>query len=379
MSVPLLSADALARDLAVRDLTDPAQGLHAIQLVIDDIVGALGALGALGADVDVRIVRAHPIVSLDDNYDRLGFSADAVTRDARYTRYVSETCVLRTHTSAMVPAALRGLAGERPDDALVACPGIVYRRDVIDRLHSGTPHQLDLWRVRRVERGPTAERDLVAMIDAVVAAALPGRRWRTVPAEHPYTTGGRQIDVLDDESGEWIEIGECGLAGASVLAGAGLAGWDGLAMGLGLDRIVMLRKGIADIRLLRSEDPRVGSQLLDLEPYRPVSNRPPVQRDLSLAVPADVDAELLGDRVREALGDHAAYVEDLMVLDETPAPQVPRAAAARLGLQPHQKNVLLRVVLRPVDHTLTNAEANVLRDRIYAALHEGAAHQWAAG
>jgi phenylalanyl-tRNA synthetase alpha chain len=45
-------------------------------------------------------------------------------------------------------------------------------------------------------------------------------------------------------------------------------------------------------------------------------------------------------------------------------------------VRPGQKNVLLRVVLRPVDHTLTSTEANVLRDRIYAALHEGEVRQW---
>ena len=55
----------------------------------------------------------------------------------------------------------------------------------------------------------------------------------------------------------------------------------GLAMGLGLDRALMLRKGIGDIRLLRSADPRVADQLLDLEPYRPVSSMPPARRDLS--------------------------------------------------------------------------------------------------
>jgi phenylalanyl-tRNA synthetase alpha chain len=149
-------------------------------------------------------------------------------------------------------------------------------------------------------------------------------------------------------------------------------------MGLGLDRILMLRKGIADIRLLRSADKRVASQLVDLEPYRPVSSKPPVERDLSLAVSEDDDAETLGDRVRNSLGDRADDVEDLVVLGETPAEALPAAAKARLGLRDGQKNVLLRVVLRPIDHTLTSAEANVLRDRIYAALHQGDAHQWAA-
>jgi phenylalanyl-tRNA synthetase alpha chain len=374
--MPLLSPGALAAALAVPDLTDPRQGPHAVQLVVDAAVAALR--DAWGVPVDVH--RGHPVVPVEDNYDRLGYPPDAVARDARYTRYVSETCVLRSHTSAMVPAALRALAGRAgapaAHDTLVACPGIVYRRDAIDRLHTGTPHQLDLWRVchRR-----TTDDDLLAMIDTVLAAVLPGRQWRVSPVEHPYTDRGREIEVLDARRDRWIEVGECGLASRRVLARCGLADHHGLAMGIGLDRIVMVRKGMDDIRLLRASDRRIASQLTDLEPYRPVSSRPAVVRDLSLAVAADQDAETIGDRVREALGDHAGFVEDLAVLAETPGYELPAAAASRLGRQEGQKNVLLRVVLRPVDHTLTNAEANVLRDRIYAAVHEGRAREWSTG
>lgn len=377
----LLSPDALAEALAVRDLTDPAAGPHAVQLV------AAAAIDALrdAWQVPAHVYRSHPVVPVEDNYDRLGYAPGAIARDARYTRYVSETCVLRSHTSAMVPAALRALARSQPmvDDVLVACPGIVYRRDAIDRLHTGTPHQLDLWRVCR---RPTTEDDLLAMIDTVVGAVLPGRRWRVTRAEHPYTTGGRQIDVDAGDRGDrsdggegsaWVEIGECGLASTGVLAACGLGGHHGLAMGIGLDRIVMVRKGMEDIRLLRATDGRIAAQLADLEPYRPVSSRPAVERDLSLAMDAGDDPETIGDRVREALGPHAAYVEDLVVLAETPGDEVPPPAAARLGLRPGQKNVLLRVVLRPVDHTLTSAEANVLRDRVHAALHAGTRGQWA--
>jgi phenylalanyl-tRNA synthetase alpha chain len=76
--------------------------------------------------------------------------------------------------------------------------------------------------------------------------------------------------------------------------------WSGLAMGLGLDRILMLRKGIDDIRLLRSVDARVTRQVLDLTPYRAVSSQPAIRRDLWIAVDADDTPEQLGDRVREA-------------------------------------------------------------------------------
>jgi phenylalanyl-tRNA synthetase alpha chain len=132
-----------------------------------------------------------------------------------------------------------------------------------------------------------------------------------------------------------------------------------------------LRKGVADIRLLRATDPRVATQMRDLSLYRPVSNRPAVVRDLSIAVADDEDVELLGDRVREALQADVDCVEAVEVLSQTPGAELPPSARERLGLRAGQKNVLLRVVLRHVDRTLTRAEANSLRDRVYAAVHDG--------
>jgi len=181
------------------------------------------------------------------------------------------------------------------------------------------------------------------------------------------------------EGGGWVEIGECGLALPALLAENGLdpAGWSGLAMGLGLDRLVMLRKGLDDIRLLRSNEPRVAGQMLDLEPYRPVSTMPAVDRDLSIVLDGDDTLEDLGDRVRAALGDRAEVVEAVSVLSETPHDALPEAARTRLGIAPGQRNVLLRVVLRALDRSLTHAECNALRDATYAALHRGTAWHWA--
>jgi phenylalanyl-tRNA synthetase alpha chain len=364
-----LSPSQLAADLAVRDLTDPDQGGHAVQLLIDAAVAGLAA--AWGCDV--RRHQGPRVVPVGDNYDRLRIPSDAVSRDVRYTRYVDEGRVLRSHSTAMIPAALRALAAEPVDDVLLVCPGVVYRRDAIDRLHTATPHQLDVW---RIARRPLGHPDLQEMVRRLVEALAPGRPYREEPRIHPYTLDGRQVDVLWD--GEWIEVWECGLAHPAVLEAAGLAGWSGLALGMGLDRLLMLRKGIPDVRLLRSTNPRVAGQMTDLAPYRPVSAMPPVRRDLSVAVEADDTVEDLGDRVRDALGPDADAVEEVTVLSETPQDRLPPQAVTRLGIGPDQKNVLVRVVLRHLERTLTDEEANRLRDRIYAALHRGSAHQWAA-
>ncbi|MFD8496437.1 hypothetical protein [Amycolatopsis sp. NPDC059657] len=351
---PSLTPEQLSRDLAVRDLTDPAEGPHAIQLVLERAVTALTALW----DCEVRWCRGPRVVTIEDNYDNLGYAGEDVTRDARYTRYVDGHRMLRSHSSALIPSALRQLSTHPADDVLLVCPGIVYRRDSVDRLHTGTPHQLDLWRLRR---GTLTEHDLDAMITALLKALVPGASDLRSPRVHPYTTSGLQVDA------DGIEILECGLAHPAVLARAGLdESWNGLAMGMGLDRILMLLKDIPDIRLLRSP-----GQMTDLAPYHPVSPMPAIRRDVSIAVDADDLAEDLGDRVRTALGDDADCVESVEILSETPCSALPPQALERLGARPGQKNVLVKIVLRHLARTLSDPEANALRDRVYAALHQG--------
>nr|WP_255569989.1 hypothetical protein [Amycolatopsis sp. FDAARGOS 1241] len=135
--------------------------------------------------------------------------------------------------------------------------------------------------------------------------------------------------------------------------------------------MLMLLKDIRDIRVLRSPDPSVAAQLADLAPYRPVSAMPAIRRDLSVAVDGTDRAEDLGDRVREALGSDADCVETVEILAQTPVADLPPQARHRLGARPDQKNVLVKVVLRRLDRTLTDPEANALRDRIHAAVRQG--------
>ena len=372
-SVPYLSPAQLQAALGIRDLSDPGEGPHAIQVLIDRAVKAL----ARAWSCEVRWCRGPKVVPVADNYDRLGYVPDAITREARYTRYVSTGQMLRSHSSVMVPPALRQLARDRlareaGDDVLLVCPGMAYRRDAIDWQHSGTPHQLDLW---RITRQAMTDADLDGMISGLLGALVPELPYRQEPRTHPYTRRGRQVDVR--QGSRWVEVWECGLAHPGVLAAAGLAGRSGLALGMGLDRMLMLIKGIPDIRLLRSADPLIADQMRDLARYRPVSSMPPITRDLSVAVAEDEDEETLGDRVRDALGPEAPCVEEVRVLSATACDRLPAAAARRLGARPGQKNLLVRVVLRDLEKTLTNEAANSLRDRIYLAIHQGTEYQWA--
>jgi phenylalanyl-tRNA synthetase alpha chain len=371
MSSQILDSLAYQRSLNVRDLTDAALGPHAIQLLVHSAIEALRAAWQCA----VVVYRAPPVVTIAENYDDLLYPSDGASRDARYTRYVSGTLLLRTQTSAMIPRALRVIAAAAYSDVLVVCPGLTYRRDSIDRLHVGEPHQLDLW---RVQRGQLRRENLIAMAETIVSALLPGAAMQINDTVHPYTLEGLEIYARVGDA--WVEILECGLAHPKILDAAGLRPeeYSGLAMGIGLDRMLMLRKGIDDIRALRSSDLRIARQMLDLNLYRAVSVQPPIRRDLSIAVSSSLTAEELGDRVRTALGDRCKNVEEIVVVSETPYLELPPEPRQRLGIAPHQKNVLLRIVIRDLERTLTSDEANVLRDDIYAASHEGSVKSWAA-
>ena len=365
MKVPTLPLDSLLKALTIRDLTDPAQGFHAMQLIMQDIINSLKGSWACSS----IIYRESPIVSIADNYDNLNYPQDGAAREARYTRYVCQTALLRTQTSAMIPHALQSLSDNLPEDILIACPGLVYRRDSIDCLHTGEPHQIDLWRVCKTKKCSSS--DLLDMIEKIVTSALPGYQWRVERRVHPYTLEGLQIDV--NYNGNWVEIGECGLAHPDILSKniPKINGLSGLAYGLGLDRILMIRKNIPDIRLLRSTDERVITQMQDLSLYKEVSCMPPVKRDLSIVVDESKTVEDLGDRVRDALGSQADIVESVTCLSETNYHDLPFAARERLGIRTGQKNLLIRVILRALDRTLARQECNYYRDIIYKALHEG--------
>jgi phenylalanyl-tRNA synthetase alpha chain len=247
------------------------------------------------------------------------------------------------------------------------CPGLVYRRDVVDRLHIGEPHQIDIWIARQARLRRT---DLLQMIAVVVETMLPGCAYRCNETYHPYTVNGLEVEVQVGE--RWIEVLECGEIHPWLLNESRLPSqqWSGLAMGIGLDRLVMLIKQIDDIRLLRSGDPRVARQMLTLDPYQPVSNQPATHRDMSICV-ADPDMELLGDRIREALGERGEWVENVELIQACDHTAVPEPARRRLGMSPGQQNLLIRVTLRSLD--ISKEEANRVYDLVYSKLHEGTA------
>jgi phenylalanyl-tRNA synthetase alpha chain len=316
-----------------------------------------------------EIRRANPISSVTNDFDRLYFPPNSLNRLPRYTRYIDEQTILRTHTTAMIPDILVEIREKELTDYSVLCPGICYRRDVVDKRHTGEPHQMDIWRIKK--SAPRLERQaLIDLIESVLDAVIPGSKYRANEVNHPYTINGLEVEVL--VKGYWLELLECGEAHPKLLLDAGLnpEEYSGLAMGIGLDRMVMLLKGIDDIRLLRSEDPRIKQQLTNLDPYQPVSKYPLIRQDLSVSVSQETNEEDVCETIKDVLGDNSDVIEEITIASETNYDRLPAKAVRRLGIKPGQKNMLIRVVLRSHERSLTHEEANEMRDKIYRAVDE---------
>ena len=253
MTIKTISDDDCRRALAVRDLSDPAQGPHAMQRLVREVTAALAASWGCR----LLLHRGPAVVSVAENYDRLGYPAGAAARDARYTRYVDERRCCGRPDVGDDPAAAPTLAGERARGRAARLPGprLPARRDRPAAHRRAAPARPVASAARRAARPRELERDDRAV---VVRRCLPGRRHRVAPRRAPLHARGLADRRVGIDGRRGSEIGECGLAVPARARGRQArppARYSGLAMGLGLDRMLMLRKGIDDIRLLRSARP----------------------------------------------------------------------------------------------------------------------------
>ncbi len=370
MYIEPLQKDVLDRYLAVEDLTAGDQK-HAITLLYQKIEDYMRAAHPKSK---VIVYRQEPVVAVEDNYDKLLIGKDNISRSSTYTHYVDSDRILRTHTSAHMPQILENLAKQDDwDDVVVLLPGLAYRRDVTDKTHLGVLHQLDMWRV--VKNGPQrpaiVKDDLLDVVKGVASVAAPGWKLRIVDNPHPYTKEGIEVNAVKD--GRDIEILECGLTSDQLLQNSGLEPeqYSGWALGMGLDRLVMTLKAIPDIRYLRSTNPDIAKQMVDLSLYNEVSHQPSIKRDMSYSVPAGYVEEDINEDIRNALGDNMNILESVEVLSETLAEQLPEKIRERLGCKPDQKNILVRITLRHLEKTLTNKQANDIYDDIYRTINHG--------
>jgi len=227
---------------------------HPLNLVLDEIKEIF-----LGMGFDVA---EGPEVELDYyNFEALNIPKDHPARDTQDTFYITDNILLRTQTS---PVQVRTMEKQKPPIRVIS-PGRVFRSDAVDATHSPVFHQIE---GLVVDKGVTMG-DLKGTL-ADFAKRLYGEdavvRFR--PHHFPFTEPSAEMDTMCFNCGGkgcrlckgegWIEILGCGMVHPKVLANCGIdpEEYSGFAFGMGLERLVMRRFNIDDLRLFYENDQR---------------------------------------------------------------------------------------------------------------------------
>jgi len=241
------------------DLTLPAPGprtgsLHPItqiQMEIEDLFVSLGFMVLDGPEVETEY----------HNFDALNIPPEHPARDSQDTFWLTDGNLLRTHTS---PVQVRGMERFKPPLRMIA-PGRAFRNESVDASHEHTFYQVEGMMIDR----DVSVAHLLYFMKTLLTEVF--RREVTVrlrPGFFPFVEPGFELDIrclicggsgcpVCKHSG-WVELLPCGLVNPNVLRISGLdtEKWNGFAFGLGLTRLVMMRYGIDDIRLLQGGDLR---------------------------------------------------------------------------------------------------------------------------
>ena len=240
-------------DITLPAKTRPVGGLHPLTLVTNQIIDVFSGMGFAVAD-------APEIEDDDHNFTRLNVAKNHPARDMQDTFYVAEDILLRTHTS---PGQIRVMDAKKPPIKMLA-PGRVFRSDS-DATHSPMFHQME---------GLVVDKkitlcDLQGMLDKFVQAIFGSEvKTRLRPSYFPFTEPSVEVDVSCFECGGkgcplckhtgWIEVLGGGIVHHKVLENCGIDPneYSGLAFGIGIERIAMLKYGINNINLLYENDLR---------------------------------------------------------------------------------------------------------------------------
>jgi len=201
----------------------------------------------------------------DYNFTKLNIPADHPARDAQDTFWLDNGKLLRTHTS---PVQVRGMLSHRPPFKFIA-PGKVYRNEAVDASHEHTFHQIE---GMVVDRGISVAHLIYTMKTLLTGIFEKEATIRLRPGFFPFVEPGFELDIrclicggkgcsVCKQRG-WLELMPCGMVHPHVLLNGGINPdeFSGFAFGLGLERLVMMRYGIDDIRLFHSADLRFFTQ-----------------------------------------------------------------------------------------------------------------------
>ncbi len=195
------------------------------------------------------------------NFEALNIPADHPARDEQDTFYIGGDILLRTQTS---PVQVRTMEQKKPPIRMIA-PGRVVRSDEVDATHSPSFHQIE---GMVIDKGITFA-DLKGTLQEF-AKELFGEDTKVKfrPHHFPFTEPSAEMDVSCFKCGGkgcrfckgegWIEILGCGMVHPKVLRMSGIdpEEYSGFALGMGLERISLLKYEIDDMRLLYENDIR---------------------------------------------------------------------------------------------------------------------------
>jgi phenylalanyl-tRNA synthetase alpha chain len=248
-----LRQEALLRALQTErlDVTLPGRALPLGRL--HPTTQTLRKIYRIFGDMGFQIYRSREVETDEFNFERLNMGRDHPARDAQDSFYLSDDLLLRTHTTVV---DARIMVGRTPPMRILTT-GRCYRRDAPDWKRMPVFHQVDGFMV--------GESITMANLKGVLSSfALqlfgPATRTKFVPGYFPFTEPSAEMYVYFNE--QWMELGGCGMFHPRVLEMAGIdpQRYSAFAFGLGVDRQVMVRYGIPDIRLFWDNDLRLLEQ-----------------------------------------------------------------------------------------------------------------------
>ncbi|MGV3732271.1 MAG: phenylalanine--tRNA ligase subunit alpha [Microcella sp.] len=195
------------------------------------------------------------------NFDALNMDADHPARGTQDTFFVEPEerhLLLRTQTS---PVQVRSLL-DRGVPLYVVSPGRVFRKDELDATHTPVFHQLE---GIAIDKGLTMAH-LRGTLEHLARAVIgEGARIRLRPNYFPFTEPSAELDVWHPtfkDGPRWIEWGGCGMVNPNVLRAAGIDPevYQGFAFGMGIERTLMFRNGVQDMRDMVEGDVRFSQQ-----------------------------------------------------------------------------------------------------------------------
>jgi phenylalanyl-tRNA synthetase alpha chain len=250
------AADSLADDTKptgpIEDITLPGEPVtlghrHVISQTIDELCDIFGRMG-------FDIVTGPEVEDEHHNFEALNIPPSHPARDELDNFYINDDIMLRSQTSTV---QIRMMEKHDPPMRVIA-PGRVYRPDTVDATHSFMFHQLEGLVVDEGITMADLKTCLHEFFKAFFGHEVP-TRFR--PSFFPFTEPSAEVDALFEYEGgstRWIEMLGCGMVDPAVLDNVGYDSekYTGYAFGLGVERLVMRKYNIPDIRLLYAGDVR---------------------------------------------------------------------------------------------------------------------------